>query len=409
MKTIFVVAALLLCIFRSFANAETNEVLVFAQGVGTNAITLTYTRYQGGIAGRQEAEFSGRPKIYIVGTRDYWRYRLYLGTNVNQQSQILWERSFANTLGAETPKDIGLLTYYIDPGLDRVVVISRNGQTAFGDVCCRTNGVYTNLVSQASSYLVPKNDAFDGRLLASAKVSPGARSGTFEVRLTTEDGLSADFVFTGSRWRTKLPDENLRPGGAAPEVVVFEDLSGSDRIVGTYARINEDDGLRMAIKAFEGRNIAGSPVPFDRKYNLKLKSHDSSKDLVLWEKCFTCDDFENGVFVGDSKGGGSHFADCAVHPLGYYFDSKLNRAVVFYSYINHIYGEVCIPGRNGATNLLGVTPFYMAIPRAAPAAVVVSSRGIPGSYQATVTYGIGAGTNILFDGKRWIPDPRKRQ
>ena len=98
----------------------------------------------------------------------------------------------------------------------------------------------------------------------------------------------------------------------------------------------------------------------------------------------------------------------AVDLLGYYAHRESPEAVIFYSILGEVTGEISKVGISSATARSDAKLFHVtssglgALPAAT--AVTISPGGTAGTYQAMVTLNTGIVTNIIFDGLKWSPE-----
>ena len=412
------------------APTQTNATVVFEEPWGTNSVVLSFTNE--GI--RFVAPKTNPPPLHgsttvgIVtvdsnsGGEFFWRYRLEFANKQSSSNLVLWERSFPNHLGRANPNGfVEFLGYHVDSNLNHAVVFSRDSSGTYGDISQPGIGRATNLVRGSRALVLPKGGFGISNPPISAKVSPSVNGGTYNGLIKLLDGSEAGFVFTGYRWRPKswaeaqVKDADPSTG----EVLVFDRPHGTNRVVCSYRPLDDLTGLKLATEA-KGATVAADEVePFDRKYRLVLRSPEKPRELVLWEKLFTCDDTTRVAgfpvwksfsdpsikFRGPSDQiVGTRIIDPSVTVLGVFVDPDLPRAVVFYYHRNCIFGEVLQPGVSKATNLPGARQFsWLNYEPEAPTAVL-SRSGIPGTYQVNLTFGSGRKSSFRFDGSQWVTD-----
>ena len=412
------------------ASAQTNVTVIFEEPWGTNFVVLSYTN--GGtrfIAPKTNpppingSTSSIRVRVDSNSGGDFfWRYRLEFANNQSSSNLILWERSFPNHFGRATPNGwVEFLGYHVESNLNRAVVFSRDASGTYGDISQPGIGGATNLVRRSHALVFPKGGHGISNPPISAKVSSSVNGGIYNALIKLLDGSVVEFVFTGYRWRLKAWVEAQAKGvdPSTGEVPVFDRPNGSNRVVCSYRPLDDLTGLRLATEANGATVAAGEVEPFDRRYRLVLHSPDKAKELVLWEKFFTCDDttHEEGFPVWKSFSDpsikfrgpsdqivGTRIIEPSVKVLGVFVDPDLPRAVVFYYHRNSVFGEVLQSGVSKATNLPGAKQFsrFNFEPEAPTA--VVSRSGKLGTYQVNLTFGSGRKSSFRFDGSQWVTD-----
>ena len=364
-------------------------------------VTLVYSSHDGRDLPTNIHGKGGNPATSDL----YWRYQLRQSQPDISKTLVLWERWFKNELHTPTPEHIRLLGIYINPSGNEVVVLSRNLDHVYGDVSVPGVEASTNLVPGHLAYLRSRDGPSPDRMPESTIIARSEVVGTYDAKLSFRDGGTTDFVFSGIRWKPK-PGKGLQnPSGIGntPEqgsTVVFDHAEGTNRVVCLLTKLDDQEGWRMATNTVSPNARSGKVFPFDRKYQLILRSSDPSKNLILWEKGFAYDIFhEAAAEVGSGP-------DLGI--LGYHIDAKFQRAVVFYRFLNMLGGEISIPGKTIPTNQNGVRSFVLveSVGWSGPPAtsVVVSPGAGDGQYHATVFFGGGQRTNTVFDGKVWSPE-----
>ena len=426
---------------------EAGETIVFEQPWRTNTVTLAYEGIRGrylppGTRTDSSAGISDLLREGIVS----WRYRLVLNPRDENTKLVLWEGVFPHGRDSAGPYQVGVLAYFIEPSLERVVVLSWDYMGPKGDICRPGVAGATNIISAKWSRFYPQGWDVGRGLPIAGKLLPGPAPGTYDATVEFEGGRSADFLFAGYRWRPKSPAD-LRPQKAssdAGEVVMFETVAGAKKVIGSYSSIDEHLGTTNALNAWLGANRSEAMIPFDRRYQLRLRSYNPASERVLWEKFIDCNSandqalsfgldlksitnrfrFRPGGLPIVNKGNDAPAGTngiTAPHPhvrniigpcvtiLGYCLTPELLRTAVVYFHRNRVFGEVAGVGSLGTPSPPEMPQFSLVNRGSAAPTATVTIEDKTGVFHATVTFGDGVQTNVVFDGKQWLSDPSPRK
>lgn len=399
--------------------AEGSEKLLINEPMGTNMLFMTYDKLELAPEKRRSLT-TGEQIVATRGAVDYWRYRLYLGDKDRSPKMILWERTFKNIARTRDTNQIEIFAYHVNPSLDRTIVVSRNYDKIYADICQPGKQHPTHILADHAARLHPPENPGERIPVAFASIGSNQLSGTCEVRLTLRDGRDINFELSGSGWIPKADAKGLeilksQTNQGLREKIVFDRPYGTNRIVFGFSQLDPANGLRIVTELLRGKTIKGKPVPFDRVYRLTVKSSNPEMDLVIWERAFRCDLFNGpgsrirrmnsiGVEPPDTD---SKNDPVAVDLLGYYANRESPEAVIVYSILGEVTGEIAKVGINSATARSDAKLFHVnsSAVGSGPAAtaVTISPGGAAGTYQAMVTLNTGIITNIVFDGLKWIP------